>query len=89
MFHFRSFDLAFACRDVAGPALPGDALRAKPTARGRHAQALAYAAQRRRAALACRRLDNGVDAAYWKAGAPAALARASTIRLVQGLARLP
>ncbi|CAN5274249.1 hypothetical protein BH09PSE2_BH09PSE2_00020 [soil metagenome] len=89
MFHFRTFDLAFAGRDRSGAVLPGDALRVEPGARGRHAQALAYAAQRRRAALACRRLNNGVEAVYWKAGVPAALARASSIRLAQGLARLP
>ncbi len=89
MFHFRTFDVAFAGRDRSGPVLPGDALRSEPGGRGRHAQALAYAAQRRRASLACRRLNNGVDAIYWKAGAPAALARAASIRLAEELAPLP
>jgi hypothetical protein len=92
MFHFRSQDIvvigALRGARLAQPALPGEP-RQDGGGRGRHAQALAYAAQRRRAAQACRRLNNGVDAAYWKAGAPAALARALTIRLDEGLARLP
>lgn len=88
MFHFRTLELAYSGAPY-GAALPGDMLRCEPGARGRHAQALAYAAQRRRAALACRTLNNGVDATYWKAGAPAALARACAIRLQQGLSRLP
>ncbi len=93
MFHFRSFDVALAPAALGGAplgvALPGDRIRPEPAARGRHAQALAYAAQRRRASQASRTLENGVDATYWKAGVPAALARASAIRLSQGLARLP
>ena len=89
MFHFRTSDFAPVVSGRAGAVLPGDVLAPEQTPRARHAQALAYAAQRRRAAQACRVLNNGVDAIYWKAGAPAALARASTIRMGQGLARLP
>ena len=90
MFHFRTFDMAISpAASGYGAALPGDEIRLEPRARGRHAQALAYAAQRRRASQASRQLENGVDATYWKAGAPAALARAITIRTTQGLARLP
>ena len=87
MFHFRSFDLVPAIAP-RGAVLPGEPVRSDPGARGRHAQALAYAAQRRRAAQASSLLQNGVDAIYWKAGVPAALARASAIR-AEGFAPLP
>ena len=70
-------------------ALPGDALVAEPGARAHHAQALAYAARRRRAALEARERENGVDTAYWKAGVPAAIARASALRAEPRFARLP
>ena len=99
MFHFRTFDVAHTptalapsgqiCAGGLGAVVPGEALKPEIGARGRHAQALAYAAQRRRASQASRRLGNGVDATYWKAGVPAALARAASIRTTQGLARLP
>ena len=87
MFHFRQSDFALA-GDSRGAVLPGDRPRPEVGARGRHAQALAYAAQRRRAAQACSALHNGVDAIYWKAGVPAALARACAIRS-EGFAPLP
>ena len=51
-----------------------------PAPRASHAQALAYAARRRRAATEASERDNGVDGAYWKAGVPAALARAAALR---------
>ena len=70
-------------------ALPGDAYVATPGARGRHAQALAYAATRRRAAVQAHGERRGVDRAYWTAGVPAALARAVGIRGEVGCARLP
>jgi hypothetical protein len=89
MFHFRQPHTAPTGCVPSGGVLPGDPKRGAGDARGRHAQALAYAAQRRRAAQACRVREDGVDAAYWKAGAPAALARARDIRLRQGLSRLP
>ena len=49
--------------------------------RSDHARMLAHAAKRRLAA-------SGEDGAYWKACAPAALAKASAIR-ARGLVRLP
>ncbi len=51
------------------------------SARSDHARMLAHAAKRRLAA-------SGEDAAYWKACAPAAIAKASAIRAA-GLVRLP
>jgi hypothetical protein len=70
-------------------ALPGDAPVAEPGARAAHAQALAYAGRRRRAALEARERENGVDNAYWKAGVPAAIARAAALRAAPNFARLP
>ena len=70
-------------------ALPGDALIAEPGLRASHARALAYAAGRRRAALEARDRESGVDTAYWKAGVPAALARAQALRAEPQFARLP
>jgi hypothetical protein len=85
------FQSAFASffapvRSPAQAALPGDRVVRDAGARGRHAQALAYAARRRRAAYAAR---SGPDTLYWKAGAPAALARAAAIRAEGGFALLP
>jgi hypothetical protein len=51
-------------------------------ARSTHARMLAHAAKRRLAA-------RGEDAGYWKACAPAALARAAAIRASGALPRLP
>jgi hypothetical protein len=50
--------------------------------RADHARMLSHAATRRRAAV-------GEDRAYWKACAPAAVARAAAIRGEGGFARLP
>ena len=51
-------------------------------ARSDHARMLAHAASRRRAAV-------GAERDYWKACAPAAVARAAAIRKGSGFARLP
>ena len=51
-------------------------------ARSAHARMLAHAAKRRRAAL-------GEDKAYWKACAPAAIAKAAAIRRSADFAPLP
>jgi hypothetical protein len=50
--------------------------------RADHARMLAHAAKRRLAA-------QGQDAQYWKACAPAAIAKAAAIRSHAGFARLP
>ncbi len=50
--------------------------------RADHARMLAHAAKRRRAA-------QGVDGDYWKACAPAAIAKAAAIRAEAGFSRLP
>lgn len=66
------------------PALPGDApARCAASLRAMHALMLAYAAQRRRAAV------ETVDAVYWKAAEAIALDKARGIRADQGFGRLP
>ena len=50
--------------------------------RSDHARMLAHAARRRQAA-------QGVDGDYWKACAPAAIAKAAAIRTGAGFSRLP
>ena len=89
MFHpaFTSFFTPH--RSPLAAALPGDVIVPEPGARASHAQALAYAARRRRAALEARERENGVDGAYWKAGVPAAIARAAALRGEARFARLP
>ena len=87
------FQSAFAsfftpARSPLSAALPGDVFIPELGPRARHAQALAYAAQRRRAALACQG-GSGADGAYWKAGVPAAIARAQALRAGPCFARLP
>ena len=74
-------------RAASRPALPGDQFVREPGPRERHAQALAYAARRRRAAQA--QACGGPDLAYWKAGVPVALARAAAIRAEPCFRRLP
>ena len=77
-------------RSAASPITPVGALLGRASAsaacvgaaRADHARMLAHAAKRRQAA-------QGVDADYWKACAPAAIARASAIRSGAGFARLP
>lgn len=89
MFH-QAFSTFFTPpRRPLHAALPGDALVAEPGLRAHHARALAYAAQRRRSALASREQEAGVDVAYWKAGVPAAIARATALRGEPRFARLP
>lgn len=89
MFHACLSSFFAPVRTGLATALPGDAYVAEPGARGRHAQALSYAATRRRAAVQAHGERRGVDRAYWTAGVPAALARAAGIRSEQGFARLP
>lgn len=89
MFHAVMSSFFTPARTALATALPGDAYVGEPVARGRHAQALAYAASRRRAAVQAHGDQRGVDRAYWKAGVPAALARAAIIRNEFGFARLP
>lgn len=89
MFHPAFTSFFTPVRSPMAAALPGDACFADPGARASHAQALAYAARRRRAALEARDRDNGVDGAYWKAGVPAAIARAAALRSGPSFARLP
>ena len=89
MFHPAFASFFTPIRSPLSAALPGDPIVVEPGARASHAQALAYAARRRRAALeACER-ENGVDGAYWKAGVPAAIARAAALRSGPSFARLP
>ena len=89
MFHPAFTSFFTPIRSPLAAALPGDAIVIEPGARASHAQALAYAARRRRAALEARERENGVDGAYWKAGVPAAIARAAALRSAPSFARLP
>ncbi len=68
------------------PAMPCEAPAPAARAYGRadHARMMAHAARRRSAAS-----SRGEDARYWKACAPAAVARAAAIRSERGFARLP
>ena len=88
MFHAASTTFFTPTRAASQAALPGDPYLREPGARERHARALAYAARRRRAAFTSRG-QGGPDVAYWKAGVPAALARAASIRAEPQFARLP
>jgi hypothetical protein len=54
-----------------------------PSTRSEHARMLAHAAKRRLAAR------GGEDAGYWKACAPAAVAKAAALRTQAGFTRLP
>lgn len=63
------------------PTLPIHSACRSPS-RSDHARMLAHAATRRRAA-------SGEDRAYWKACAPAAVAKAAAIRASAGFSRLP
>jgi hypothetical protein len=89
MFHSILSSFFTPARTPLAAALPGDVVMAEPGARGRHAQALAYAAKRRRAALEARRDARGGDSAYWMAGVTPALARAASIRAEFSFAPLP
>ena len=86
VFHSTFASFFAAPRSPLQAALPGDRTLREPGPRERHAQALAYAARRRRAAQSgC----GGPDLAYWKAGVPVALARAASIRAEPCFGRLP
>ncbi len=87
MFHSSFASFFAAPRGATHAALPGDRRVREPGPRERHAQALAYAARRRRAAQA--QACGGPDLAYWKAGVPVALARAASIRAEPCFGRLP
>ncbi|MBE7218285.1 MAG: hypothetical protein INR64_07425 [Caulobacteraceae bacterium] len=89
MFHSLISTFFTPDRAPLAAALPGDVARCETGARGRHAQALAYAATRRRAAVLAGSESRGVDLAYWKAGVPAALRRAALIRGEVAFAPLP
>lgn len=90
MFQFSLSDLlAATVRPSQGAVLPGDRGAGASGPRGRHAQALAYAANRRRAAMLARGEDRGVDLAYWKAGVSPALVRAASIRAEFAVSPLP
>lgn len=89
MFHSFLSSFFTPARGPLAAALPGDPIMVEPGARGRHAEALAYAAKRRRAAVQARTEAQGADVAYWKAGVSPALARAAMIRSEMGFARLP
>jgi len=85
MLHWIAFpapSLAFTGARTGPTALPGDPALPARSVRGSHALMLAYAAQRRRAAL-----NN--DGRYWKASAPHAVDRAKRLRARTDFARLP
>lgn len=84
MLHWIAFPaLAFAGARTGGAAvLPGDPALPVPSVRGSHALMLAYAAQRRRAAVAN-------EGRYWKAAAPYAVDRAKLLRARNDFAILP
>jgi hypothetical protein len=77
MFHFKPSLFA----KIASPAAHVASI-APGFGRADHARMLAHAAKRRLAA-------QGQDAGYWKACAPAAIAKAAAIRAEAGFARLP
>jgi hypothetical protein len=68
---------------------PAATVPAPTTARGDHARFLDIAAARRRRAMERAAGDRHEDADYWKAVAPAALARARNARASEGFYRLP
>jgi hypothetical protein len=79
--------------NVHRAALPAPVSRDHPpviaTARGVHAHMLDVAAARRLRAAERGRSHRLEDASYWKAVAPAALAKARGLRCAAGFARLP
>ena len=80
----RTSPLAFTGQDRPAPAVtPFAPVEPQPSRRAAHAQALAYAAARRRRGM------EGADAAYWRAMAPLALARARAIRSEAAFQPLP
>ena len=68
---------------------PAATVPAPTTARGDHARFLDIAAARRRRAMERAAGQRHEDAVYWKAVAPAALARAKTARASASFYRLP
>ena len=74
---------AFAGARGLGPAIPGDVGTRALSLRAMHALMLAYAAQRRRAAVDC------YSSRYWKAAERHALAKACAIRVGQNFPRIP
>ena len=81
MMHWTPAPLVADAGSRSVAALPMDLPRPRSAARGDHARMLAHAAQRRLRA-------KGEDRAYWMAGAPLALARATSLR-AEGFAPLP
>lgn len=76
--------VAFLGARSTEPVLPGDLpARYAQSLRAMHALMLAYAGQRRRAAL------EPCNAAYWKAAEACALDRARALRAQLGFGRLP
>jgi hypothetical protein len=82
---FQSPAQAFSGQAV--PSRPGHPVQA--TARSTHAHMLEVAAARRLRALERAHAHRTEDADYWKAVAPAALAKARALREARGLATLP
>jgi hypothetical protein len=84
MLHWTPARSAAALVTPIGSLLPASPARTAPRngSRSDHARMLAHAAKRRRAAT-------GDDRAYWKACAPAAVAKAAAIRASAGFSRLP
>ncbi len=80
MIHFKP-SLLFSARKVVQTA-PQPTAPARSGGRADHARMMAHAAKRRRSAW-------GQDASYWKACAPAAIAKATSIRSESDFARLP
>ena len=84
MLHWTPARTATSSITPIGALLEGVA-PSRPSAgawRSDHARMLAHAAKRRQAAL-------GADGDYWKACAPAAIAKAAAIRAGAGCSRLP
>jgi hypothetical protein len=76
-----------AAREIVGglplPLAPANAAGAPLSRRAEHARMLAHAAVRRR------RASGGDERDYWRACAPAAVARATRLREEASFARLP
>ena len=82
MIHFKPSSFIRSLTPVRVP--PVSVPVSRGYSRADHARMMAHAARRRSAAAA-----PGQDAGYWKACAPAAIAKAAAIRAEGGFARLP
>lgn len=89
MFMFAHGTVAAPVDFAAEPRLRRFIPRPVPTSREEHAHLLQIAAARRLRAVERAGAQRPEDALYWKAVAPAALAKAAATRRQPGFSRLP